>query len=180
MIYLFAALLAIFMWLALIGRNQTMRTPSFEPEDDIDTSFNRRATFAVGNFWNAKPVFENKTWVIDVVLWYAWGEEEFPSFLEVKRGLTGHRIALQVIYNTELISYEELLKIFWSLIDPTDEDGQGEERGHHYTSAIFYHSMQQHDLAEASFEHEDSTWGHPLHIVTEILPYTTFFVQDEK
>jgi len=178
MLYLFAALLALFAGLALVGWSQTSRSEIFPEQENIDTTLNRRATFSVWSFWDAKLEFETTEGVLDVVLGFAWWEEEFPSLLDVKRGLTGHRFAVQVVYNTEYISYWELLQIFRSLIDPTDEDGQFEQRGFPYTTAIRYHSLEQHDLAVASFEHQDSTWAYPLHIVTEILPYDSFYLVD--
>ena len=110
------------------------------------------ATFAGGCFWCMEPPFEKLVGVSKVISGYAGGKEKNPSYKEVASGKTGHREAVQVHYNPELISYQRLLEVFWMQIDPTDGKGQFVDKGFQYTSAIFPHNENQRKLAEKSVD----------------------------
>ncbi|GLI57054.1 peptide methionine sulfoxide reductase MsrA [Propionigenium maris DSM 9537] len=124
--------------------------------------------------------FESAPGVEAAVSGFAGGEEEFPTYEEVSSGSTGHREAVRVTYDADIISYEELLEIFWKQIDPTDNGGQFVDRGFHYTTAIFYSSDLEREAAERSknYHEERGTFGDP--IVTPILPLTTFYRAEEE
>lgn len=133
------------------------------------------ATFAGGCFWCMEKPFEKRDGVHSVVSGFAGGEEKDPKYKAVARGKTGHTETVQIVYNPEKISYEELLDIYWRQIDPTDAGGQFVDRGSQYRPAIFYHDDEQKKLAEQSKKAlaESGRFDEP--IVVEILPATKFW-----
>jgi len=184
---LFALILALFLWLRLLfyakesRRNQKDETTTDVRNDVFDyTGPVMRATFATGSFWCAEPVFHEMYGVIDVISWYAWWTELYPTHKEVATGSTSHREAVQVIYDPSIVSYNHLLETFWWLINPEDEWGQFVDRWFQYTTAIFYHTIEQEEIAIHSFEEKDSSDEYDKAIVTEILPYTTFFLAESE
>jgi peptide methionine sulfoxide reductase msrA/msrB len=134
------------------------------------------ATFAGGCFWCMEPPFEKLSGVIKVLAGYTGGTKPNPTYHEVGAGGTGHMESIQVTYNPRRISYLQLLNAFWRSNDPTDEGGQFVDRGSQYQSAIFYHTLEQRTLAEAtkmSLAHS-GVFGKKA-IVTRILPASTFY-----
>jgi peptide methionine sulfoxide reductase msrA/msrB len=134
------------------------------------------ATFAGGCFWCMEPPFEKLNGVIKVLAGYTGGTKANPTYHEVGAGGTGHMESIQVTYNPARISYLQLLNAFWRSNDPTDADGQFVDRGNQYQSAIFYHTLQQRMLAEAtkmSLEHAGVFQKKA--IATRILPASTFY-----
>ena len=115
-----------------------------------DRSQHAKATFAGGCFWCMESPFEEQEGVIEAVSGYTGGPEVNPTYEEVASGQTGHLESIQIIYDSDKISYETLLEIFWRQIDPTDAGGSFADRGPHYCSAIFYHDLQQKTQALAS------------------------------
>ena len=140
----------------------------------------KEAYFAGGCFWCMEPPFEKVPGVEAAVSGFAGGEEEFPSYKDVASGKTGHREAVRITYDADIISYEELLDIFWRQIDPTDDGGQFVDRGFQYTTAIFYTSDLEKVAAEntKNYHEEKGTFTDP--IVTDILPLTTFYRADDE
>jgi methionine-S-sulfoxide reductase len=138
------------------------------------------ATFAGGCFWCLVAPFEQLPGVKNVVSGYAGGVEKNPGYHQVARGETGHREAVQIEYDETLVSYQQLLDIFWLQIDPTDPGGQFADRGFQYTTGIFYHDEMQHELAEASKQAKNESGLYELPIATSIIPYTTFFPAEEE
>ncbi len=139
---------------------------------NIDT-----ATFAGGCFWCIEAAFSQVDGVKEVISGYTGGTIENPSYEQVSSGSTGHVEAVQVLYDPEKISYEELLDIFWQQIDPTDADGQFVDRGSQYKTAIFYHNQEQKEKAEKS---RDSISGRfNKEIATEIRPAGEFYKAEE-
>lgn len=140
----------------------------------------KEAYFAGGCFWCMEAPFENLDGVQAAVSGYAGGEEDSPSYKDVSSGSTGHREAVRVTYDAEIISYEKLLEVFWKQIDPTDDEGQFVDRGFQYTTAIWFVDESEKRLAENSkSDHEtNGTFGAP--IVTPILPFTTFHRAEEE
>lgn len=134
------------------------------------------ATFAGGCFWCMEPPFEKLDGVIKVLAGYTGGTKANPKYEEVGVGKTGHMESIQVTYDSRKISYLQLLNAFWKSNDPTDRDGQFVDRGSQYQSAIFYHTLQQRTLAEAtkmSLEHS-GVFGKKA-IATRIIPASTFY-----
>ena len=133
------------------------------------------ATFAGGCFWCMEPPFEKLDGVKSVVSGYTGGPEERPTYQQVGRGRTKHLESVRVVYDPDFITYKELLETFWMSIDPTDDGGQFADRGHHYTTAVFFHDDHQKETAEASKKalDESKKFGRP--IVTDIRPAMAFW-----
>ncbi len=138
-----------------------------------------RATFAGGCFWCMEKPFEHLKGVKEVISGYTGGDKKNPTYEEVSSGNTGHREAVQVIYDPKEVSYQELLEVFWRQIDPTDPGGQFVDRGSQYTTAIFYHNPEQKKLAEESKRILEESGIFKRPIVTEILPATEFYPAEE-
>lgn len=134
-----------------------------------------KATFGAGCFWCVEAIFQNLEGVEKVESGYAGGQVENPDYREVTSGTTGHAEVVQLTYNPEKVSYEELLEVFWKTHDPTTLNRQGADVGSQYRSAIFYHSEEQKKIAEKYKVKlsESGAWDQPL--VTEIAPLTTFY-----
>jgi len=137
------------------------------------------ATFAGGCFWCVEAPFEKHHGIIDVVSGYAGGPEKDPTYKEVASGQTGHTESVQIIYDPYVISYAQLLEIFWKNIDPTDAGGSFYDRGSQYRSAIFFHNSEQKKIAEESVKYLEKHGIFEKIIVTEIVPYTKFYRAEE-
>jgi len=138
-----------------------------------------KATFAGGCFWCMQPPFQQIEGVIEAVAGYAGGTQENPSYEQVTSGTTGHLESVQVTYNPEKVSYEKLLDVFWTQIDPTDQEGQFADKGSQYRTAIFYHDEEQKRVAVASKKKLDDSGKFKKPVATEIRPYTTFYPAEE-
>ena len=135
----------------------------------------QKATFGSGCFWCTEAIFENLNGVFSVVSGYAGGNVQNPTYEEVCSGTTGHAEVTQITYDSSVISYDELLEVFWKTHDPTTLNRQGNDVGPQYRSVIFYHNEEQKQLAEkykAELE-KSGAWDNP--IVTEISPLTNYF-----
>ncbi len=137
------------------------------------------ATFAGGCFWCMVKPFHRYEGVLSVVSGYTGGEIANPSYEQVCTNTTGHREAVQITFDDAIISYRELLDIFWRQIDPTDSGGQFFDRGESYQTAIYYHSDEQLELAEQSKSELEALnkFGRP--IATDILPAKPFYAAEE-
>lgn len=109
---------------------------------------------------------------------YAGGEGENPSYEEVSTGKTGHVEAVQVEYNPEEASYQDLLRVFWEAHDPTQENRQGPDVGSQYQAAAFYHTEEERRLAEESKKEKEKEIGRP--VATKILPFQTFYPAEDE
>jgi peptide methionine sulfoxide reductase msrA/msrB len=138
-----------------------------------------KATFAGGCFWCVEADFEKVSGVVEAVSGYTGGEEADPSYKAVSSGGTGHVEAVQVIYDPKRVSYEELLDVFWSHVDPTDAGGQFVDRGAQYKTAIFYHDETQKRVAEASRDALEKSDRFDQPIVTEIRPLKRFYPAED-
>jgi len=138
-----------------------------------------RATFGGGCFWCTEAVFERLEGVEEVIAGYAGGEKENPSYEEVSSGRTEYAEVIQISYDPEKISYEELLEVFWNTHDPTTPNRQGPDVGPQYRSVIFYHDETQKRLAQASKTKVGASRKYKDSIVTEILPLKNFFKAEE-
>lgn len=133
------------------------------------------ATFAAGCFWCVEAVFQNLKGVHSVESGYTGGSVANPSYEEVCSGSTGHAEACQIAYDPKIVSYPELLEVFWKTHDPTTLNRQGNDSGTQYRSAIFYHNEDQKKLAEHYKSELDSSGAFDAPIVTEIVPFTKFY-----
>lgn len=144
-----------------------------------DTDRYEVATFAGGCFWCMVHPFDQQPGVIQVISGYTGGTVENPTYEQVCSGTTGHYEAVQITYNPQKISYEQLLQSFWQQIDPTDAGGQFADRGQSYAPAIFYHDEEQHNIALRSKEELERSGRFDKPIATAILPAQTFYPAEE-
>jgi len=133
------------------------------------------ATFAGGCFWCMEKPFEVLDGVVEVFSGYTGGDEVDPAYRDVAMGRTGHTEAVEVYFDPEIVSYGELLDVYWRQIDPTDIDGQFVDRGSQYRPEIFVHSQEQRRLAEASRKALDESGRFGESIVVPITDARTFF-----
>ena len=138
-----------------------------------------KATFAAGCFWCVEAVFQDVRGVERVVSGYTGGKKTNPTYEEVSSGTTGHAEALQIAFDPKVVSYKDLLEIFWHTHDPTTLNRQGPDTGTQYRSAIFYHSEEQRQAAEETKRAIDAEGVWPLPIVTEIVPLTVFYKAED-
>ncbi|MCP4287679.1 MAG: peptide-methionine (R)-S-oxide reductase MsrB [Gammaproteobacteria bacterium] len=137
------------------------------------------ATFAGGCFWCVESGFEKLPGVVEVISGYSGGELVNPTYKEVSSGQTKHAEAVQVFYDPNVISYDELLFSLWKQIDPTDNGGQFVDRGRQYRPAIFYHSDDQKSLADASAKSLEATGLYDRPLATEIVPFKSFYAAED-
>jgi len=137
------------------------------------------AIFAGGCFWCMEPPFDNIEGVLSTTSGYTDGQVENPSYKQVSRGGTGHTEALKVEYDSSIVSYEELLEVFWVNIDPVAENRQFCDAGSQYRSGIYYRDDQQKAAALASLDRLKASGRFEQAIATEIKPATTFYPAEQ-
>lgn len=137
------------------------------------------AVFAGWCFWCIDSAMRWIEWVIEVKSWFSGWDEKHPSYREVCGWYTGHREAVQVIYDPDGVSYLYLVSLFWRQIDPTDNEGQFADRWDHYRTAIFYTNEYQREIAEASRVYIESLDQFDEDIATEILEFTSFYEAED-
>lgn len=135
------------------------------------------ATFAAGCFWGVEVQFRQVSGVTTTRVGYSNGTTENPDYKSVCTGETGHAEAIEVTFSPDIVSFEQLLDVFWKIHDPTTLNQQGADFGSQYRSAIFYHDEQQRIAAEHSKQMLNKTLVKP--IVTEITPADTFWTAEE-
>ena len=139
------------------------------------TNQTEKATLGGGCFWCTEAVYLEVKGVSEVVSGYAGGSIENPTYEQICTGTTGHAEVIQITFDPNIISYEDILYIFWRTHDPTTLNRQGADKGTQYRSVIFYHDEMQKAIAEKSKAETDASglWANP--IVTEISPLPTFY-----
>ena len=137
----------------------------------------QKATFAGGCFWCMESAFANIKGVKSVVSGYTGGTGENPTYGDYVS--KGYIEAIQIMYDTDIVSYDTLLSLFWEQIDPTDPDGQFVDRGKHYSSAVFYHTDEQKRLAEESKKKLDTSGLYDKPVVTLITEASVFYEAEE-
>ncbi len=135
------------------------------------------ATFGAGCFWGVEVAFRRVPGVTDVTVGYTGGEVPDPTYKQVCSGSTGHAEAVQVAFDPEQVSFDELLEVFWSIHDPTQRNRQGLDIGTQYRSAIFCHDAEQEAAAQASLERIQASYDKP--VATEIVPAGPFYPAEE-
>jgi peptide-methionine (S)-S-oxide reductase len=141
---------------------------------DLDT-----ATFAGGCFWCTEAVFQRLRGVKAVVSGYTGGETDDPTYYEVCSGETGHAEAVRVTFDPAVISYEQLVEVFFHTHDPTTPNQQGADFGTQYRSAIFYENESQRETAERAKRRVDESGLYPRPAVTEIVPLGKFYTAED-
>ncbi len=133
------------------------------------------ATFAAGCFWGVEETFGKVPGVISTSVGYAGGHVENVGYKQVCSGSTGHAESVQVEFDTSVVSFDQLLNVFWKTHNPTTKDRQGPDFGSQYRSVIFYHSPDQKAAAEKSKEDLEKSGEFANPIVTEITPAPEFY-----
>lgn len=166
----------IFMVLLQLSCAPNNHEPKPKLQDMMTTNSKLdKATFGAGCFWCVEAVFQQLRGVQTVESGYSGGHTKNPTYEQVCTGMTGHAEVCQITYDPSVISFTELLEVFWKTHDPTTLNRQGGDVGTQYRSAIFFHSKDQQLLAEEMKEKLDvaKIWNDPL--VTEIVPFVEFY-----
>lgn len=173
---------AFFLFLCAMTTSCSLRQPhavqTIVPKGQ-QVEAQKTATFAGGCFWCSETDFDKHPGILKITPGYIGGDVKNPSYDQVCSGKTGHREAVEVMYNADKISYNQLLDIFWRHIDPTDPGGQFFDRGPQYLTAIYYHNDEQKQLAEASKKALQESGRFKKPIVTEILPAKEFYAAED-
>ena len=134
-----------------------------------------KATFGAGCFWGIEAAIRKIEGVASTTVGYAGGSFKDPTYEDVCSGKTGHAEVVQVEYDPSKVSYEELLRVFWNIHDPTTLNRQGPDIGTQYRSAVFFHNPEQEAAATASKQKLQSSGRYQKSIVTEITPASEFY-----
>lgn len=142
--------------------------------------YTEQMTIAGGCFWCIQGPFDAEPGVAAVEVGYAGGSADTASYYTVASGQTDHREAVHMQYDPQQVSYRKLLEIFFRQIDPTDPGGQFNDRGHQYTTAVYYHSQDQREAAEQYIQelNESGKFDKPISTVVE--PFTSFYPAEEE
>jgi peptide-methionine (S)-S-oxide reductase len=133
------------------------------------------ATLAGGCFWCLEAIYDDLIGVVDVVSGYAGGTTANPTYQEVCTGQTGHAEVVQITFDPQVITYKELLEVFFTIHDPTSLNRQGADVGTQYRSVIFYHTPEQKSTAEQVIKEIEAAGIWQKLIVTEVTPFTVFY-----
>ena len=152
----------------------TISKGSEKADSDLQT-----ATFAAGCFWGVESLFKQTKGVVETTVGYTGGTSPDPTYRQVCTGITGHAESVQIKFDPRIVSYEELLSLFWRMHDPTTQNRQGPDVGTQYRSAIFYHNEEQRKAAERSKEEFDSSGVYVNKATTQIAPASTFYAAEE-
>lgn len=174
---LLAAIVIVSAAVGCTAKTQTRNSMSAafpKISETIDT-----ATFGTGCFWCTEAIFEQLDGVVKVTSGYSGGQVDNPTYKQVCTGETGHAECVQIQYEPDKISYDELLEVFWQVHDPTTLNRQGADVGTQYRSAIFYHTPEQKEKAEHYKAELDKSGAFKNPIVTEIAPATTFYTAED-
>lgn len=144
-----------------------------------DSSTTETATFAGGCFWCTEAVFQRLRGVQTVMPGYTGGNVPDPSYEAVTTGATGHAEAIQITFDPSVITYEQLLEVFFATHDPTTLNRQGYDAGTQYRSAVYYHDEAQKETAERVIQRVDDSDAYPGKVVTELAPYEAFYEAED-
>ena len=138
-----------------------------------------KATFGAGCFWGVQTIFDQVAGVVETKVGYEGGTLDNPTYRDVCTDRTGHAEVLEITYDPDRVSYQELLEVFFSTHDPTQLNRQGPDRGTQYRSVIFYHSPEQQQAATAAIAKLTAARKFSQPIVTQVVPASTFWPAEE-
>lgn len=138
-----------------------------------------KATFAAGCFWGIESAFCQIDGVISTQVGYSGGHSENPTYDEVCKDKTGHAESVLIEFDSDIVSYDRLLELFWNIHDPTTLNRQGPDVGSQYRSIVFYHNEEQKKKAFALKEKLEKSGKFSKKIVTEIIPETKFYKAED-
>ena len=150
-----------------------------EANKENNNHLKETATFAGGCFWCIASAFSKLPGICGMSSGFTGGYTDDPTYEEVTKGGTGHKEAVQIVFDSSIVSYSNILEVFWRQIDPTDFEGQFADRGLSYTTAIYFHNRAQMEAAEKSKKELEESHQFADAIVTEILPATEFYPAEE-
>lgn len=176
--FVFTAAVAVLFLIVMTGMGTGGQDTAKERTMSQDKQM-EKATFAGGCFWCVEADFEKMPGLLSVVSGYSGGPEENPSYHDVAYGKTGHRESVQVTFDPAQTRYEDLLRVFFRHMDPTDPGGQFADRGFQYSTAVFYHSEDQKKKAEDYLAHLAASGRFSKPLVTKIIPYTHFYTAED-
>jgi peptide methionine sulfoxide reductase msrA/msrB len=159
------------------GREAVAAEATKEQSEAVASTGHERALFAGGCFWCMEKPFEQLKGVMSVVSGYAGGTTTNPTYENYGQG--GHIEVVQIVYNPKEVTYQQLLDVYWRQVDPTDAGGQFVDRGHAYTTAIYFYTQEQRELAEASKEKLAQSGLFKKPLVTPIIPAPAFYRAEE-
>lgn len=170
-----------------VDREPVLATDGYAGNDDaaqVGADANKeqsmqKATFAAGCFWGVEETFRTLRGVTGTSVGYTGGHTENPTYRQVCDGNTGHAEAVRVEFDPSVVTYDELLDVFWKLHDPTQVNRQGPDVGSQYRSAIFYHSPEQKLAAERSLRALDESGEYSRPIATEIVQAGAYYLAEE-
>ncbi|PRY90975.1 peptide-methionine (S)-S-oxide reductase MsrA [Mongoliibacter ruber] len=176
-------LLSIFFCAAL-ANGQTSNHNQKKMQDIPKTQVNvpegmEVATLGSGCFWCIEAIYQDLKGVTEVKSGYSGGHIDSPAYRQVTSGTTGHAEVIQFFYDPEVISFQDILEVFWSTHDPTTLNRQGADVGPQYRSAVFFHSESQKEQATILKEKLDASKAFGKPIVTEITPFSNFYVAED-
>ncbi len=160
--------------ITLLSAQAEMKEPSSMNQENLSV-----ATFAGGCFWCTESDFEKLDGVVEVISGFTGGELKNPTYQQVSSGATKHLESVEVHYDPNKISYEKLLDAFWKMVNPTDTGGQFVDRGHQYTTAIFYHTEEQKKLAEVSKSRLNKSGRYDKAVITPIRQAGPFYAAEK-
>ena len=137
------------------------------------------ATFGAGCFWCVEAIFQDLKGVISVTSGYSGGNIKNPAYKEVCMGITGHAEVVQIKYDPSVITFDELLEVFWQTHDPTTLNRQGADVGTQYRSVVFYHDEKQKEIAESYKKKLNESGAFDKPVITEISPFINFYKAEE-
>ncbi|MEO8151032.1 MAG: peptide-methionine (S)-S-oxide reductase MsrA [Bacteroidia bacterium] len=172
------AIIITIVTLASCGNAQN-KTSQFPAGNKQHSSNLAVADFAEGCFWHAEIVFQSLEGVTDAVSGYAGGTNTKPDYETVCSGTTGHAETVQVYYDPDKISFETLIKAFFTSVDPTQLNGQGNDRGTQYRSIAFYRNEKEKQIIENEIKRLNQSKKYSGKIVTEVLPFTKFYPAED-
>lgn len=176
---LFCLIPALTLWSCSGGQSMNTTLEKNQMKDTTNMEKIETAIFGSGCFWCTEPLFSQLKGVISATSGYAGGTVENPSYEAVCTGSTGHAEVVQVKFDPKIISFKELLEVFWKVHDPTTLNRQGADVGTQYRSVIFYTNEAQKDTAEAYKQKLDASGAFDKPIVTQIAPFTNFYPAED-
>lgn len=148
---------------------------TFAAAKPVELSKYNEATFAAGCFWCVEGVFESVKGVAETVSGYAGGDSKNPTYEEIGTGTTGHAETVNVYYDSSVVDYPTLLKVFFASQDPTQVNGQGPDKGTQYRSIVFYRNDTEKRLAEQYIAQLNKSGKYSKPVATQVIPFTAFW-----
>ena len=177
----FKSIISLILLIVVTSCTANDKSKSQSEQNKMNNKYNAtdKATFGAGCFWCVEAVYQQLEGVVSVESGYSGGNIDNPSYEQVCTGKTGHAEVCNIAYDSNKISFEELLEVFWKIHDPTTLNRQGADVGTQYRSVIFYHNQHQKELAEKYKDKLNTAKAFDNPIVTEISPFTKFFKAED-